>query len=167
MLCCPMAAFSWVDEFFNASVIPMATLFGEPMKIPSYTHAIIWLSFNMVKWLNLLQILFLSLYILCVIHKESVFNFFISLLISSTTEIQWHLLNRSLSTLVVRIGITSQPRDGNLAASGNTDQRHGRRFIISRIFIPCRLSSNILHKAFTMNQHFTDGWYIPSTSVTV
>ena len=47
----------------------------------------------------------------------------------------------------------SQTRDGNSDASVNTGQPHGKRFMISRIVILCRLPSMLLHKALTVNHH--------------
>ena len=103
---------------------------------------------------------------ICVTRKENVLYFLIVLYISSVTEMLWKSLTRSLSTLVVRLIITGQTRDGNSSDSLNMDQRHGRSFMISRIIIPCILPSIIFHKALTMNQHSTGWWYIPSRRVT-
>ena len=75
-------------------------------------------------------------------------------------------LTRILLTLVVRLIITGQPRDGNSTDSGKMGQHHGKSFMVSIIVIMLRLSIMISHKTLTMNQYSTSGWDIPSISVT-
>ena len=167
MVCFPVVALSRGDKLLNVSVTHMATLLGELITTLSYIHSIVWLSLNIVKWLNLLQMSFLSLYMLCLNRKDNVFYFFIALYISSVTEILWHLLNIIFSTIVLRLNIIVQPMGGNYDASGKTDQQHGRSFIISIIVIPCIISYILMHKEFTMKQDLTYRCDRPSISVTV
>ena len=67
---------------------------------------------------------------------------------------------------MIRINIKCQPRYGNSTESGKMVQWHRRSFMISIIFIPCRLPSMLFHKVVNMIRHLTGGWDMPSIIVT-
>ena len=91
---------------------------------------------------------------------------FFSLYISSVKEVPWQSITKSFLDLVIRLNVSHQPRYGNSDSSGKMYQHHGRSFITSITFTTGRLTSMLFHETFTLNQHLTLGWRIPSGIVT-